>query len=167
MWRHLLLVKHQLDKLTSEAVLRIVRSPSYGEIIKPQVERWKSKRKQKKNRKASPLEKHTDIFERRYGKTTTIERLQPFSAPPDWIPPKVMIHRTKKDAKDLAERALNSGQTMIYTDGSGINKKVGAAAISPHLGSMLCVFLGSSTWYTIYSAELHGIVQALILIIDY
>ncbi len=50
---------------------------------------------------------------------------------------------------------------MIYTDGSGINNKIGAAAVSPDIDSTFSVYLGPSDWYTVYSAELHGILQAL------
>ena len=50
---------------------------------------------------------------------------------------------------------------MIYTDGSGINKKVGPAAVSPEIGSPYGIYLGPSNWFTVYSAELHGVLQAL------
>lgn len=80
----LLPVKHQLDKLISEAVLRIATSPSYNDIIRPRFQQWKFKRKPKKNRKIIPLERHTERFEKRYGKTESIEKLRPFSAPPDY-----------------------------------------------------------------------------------
>ena len=35
-----------------------------------------------------------------------IEQLQTFSASPEWIPPKIVIHKTKKEAKELAEATL-------------------------------------------------------------
>lgn len=158
---HLLPIEQQLEKSASEAVLRIATSPVYGDIIKPRSERWRSKRKPKNNRKTSPLERHTNRFQERYGDVSQIERLQPFSAPPDWKPPKIRILKTKEAAKKLAERTKNKGHTMIYTDGSGINKKVGAAAVSPDIDSTLSVYMGTSDWYTVYSAELHGILQAL------
>lgn len=50
---------------------------------------------------------------------------------------------------------------MIYTDGSDINKKVGAAAVSSEIGSSYGIYLGFSHWFTVYSAELHGVLQAL------
>ncbi len=158
---HLLPIKQQLDKTTSEAVLRLATSPVYDEIIKPRLERWKSKRRPKKNRKTSPLERHTNRFTERYGDTNLIEKLQPFSAAPDWKPPKTVIHKTKEAAKKLVECSIDKGQVMIYTDGSGINNKIGAAAVSPDIDSTFSVYLGPSDWYTVYSAELHGILQAL------
>ena len=50
---------------------------------------------------------------------------------------------------------------MFYTDGSGINKEIGAASVSYTMGSPWQIFIGPDTWYTVYSAELHGIIQAL------
>ncbi len=158
---HLLPIKQQLDKITSEAVLRIATSPVYGEIIKPRFEKWKSKRKLKKKRKTSPLERHTNRFIERYGDINQIEKLQPFSAAPNWKPPKTIIHKTKEAAKKLVAKTVDEGHVMIYTDGSGINNKVGAAAVSSDINSTFCVYLGPSDRYTVYSAELHGILQAL------
>jgi len=50
---------------------------------------------------------------------------------------------------------------MIYKEGSGINQKIGAAAVSPNR-TPRC-FLGAITNYTVYSAELYGIILAAIL----
>lgn len=158
---HILPVKQQLEKLTSEAVLRIVTSPSYHDIIKPRMERWKSKRKPRKNRLTSPLERHTNRFESLYGNVQQLEKLQPFSVSPEWEPPKTIICKTKEAARKLSEQSMKEGHTMFYTDGSGINKKIGAAAVSYTMGSPWQIFMGSDTWYTVYSAELHGIIQAL------
>lgn len=63
--------------------MRIVTSLVYGEIIKSRFERCKSKRKLRKNRKASPLDKHTNKFQERYGDTSQIQKLRSFSAAPD------------------------------------------------------------------------------------
>lgn len=164
---HLLPVKHQLDKLTSEAVPRIVTSPSYNDIIEPRFQQWKSKRKPKKNRKISPLERHTERFEKRYGKIESIEKLRPFSAPPDWNPPKIIIHKTKEEAQKLAETSNERSNVVFYTDGSGINKKMGAAAISSSIATPFIIYLGSNEWYKVYSAELHGIIQALAMAVTY
>ena len=54
---------------------------------------------------------------------------------------------------------------MIYTDGSGANNKVGAAAVSPDIDSTFSIYLGASDWYTVYSTELHGILQALAMVV--
>ena len=148
-------------------MLRVATSPSYGEIIKPRFQQWRSKKKSKKNRRLHSLKRHTIRFEGRHGKIDTIEKLQPFSAPPDWIPSKIVIHKTKEKAKKLAEETLNEGYTKVDTDGSGITKKVGAAAVSTDIDSAFGGYLGTSNWYTVYSAKMHGILRALTVAIIY
>ncbi|KAG2000707.1 hypothetical protein GB937_010917, partial [Aspergillus fischeri] len=50
---------------------------------------------------------------------------------------------------------------IAYTDGSGTDKGVGAAVVSP-LGSRAC-WLGSLDSHTVYAAELCGVEMALYL----
>lgn len=65
-------------------------------------------------------------------------------------------------AKSAHKRLLNSRsqaeQLIIYTDGSGINGKVGAAAVGPSF--TWNSFLGPAESFTMYSAELYGIFLA-------
>ena len=53
---------------------------------------------------------------------------------------------------------------MIYTDGRGINEKVGAAAVSSNIGPSFRSYFGPDTSFTVYAAELHGILQALTMV---
>lgn len=50
---------------------------------------------------------------------------------------------------------------VVYTDGSGINDKIGAAAVLPSQGIVCKAFLGPSHCFTVYSGELQGIAMAL------
>jgi ribonuclease HI len=50
---------------------------------------------------------------------------------------------------------------IVYTDGSGINSKMGAAAVAPQLEIIRQAFMGDETVSTVYSAELEGIHMAL------
>ena len=50
---------------------------------------------------------------------------------------------------------------LLYTDGSSINQKVGAAAVDAAHNITLKSFLGQALQYTVYSAELRGINLAL------
>ncbi len=71
------------------------------------------------------------------------------------------IYKSKQAARKLAEVSANKGYVMIYTDGSGINKKVGAAVVSPDIGLSYRIYLGLSNWFTVYLAELYKVLQAL------
>lgn len=46
---------------------------------------------------------------------------------------------------------------MIYTDGSDINEKVGAAAMLLSIEPPFRFYLRSDTSFTVYAAKLHGI----------
>lgn len=56
---------------------------------------------------------------------------------------------------------LLPGDYIYYTDGSAINRKVGAAVVAPTQSFTLRLFLGPSPFYTVYSADLVGILGAL------
>ena len=123
-------------------------------------------RSKRKLRKLTPLEALTARFEPQWKITLgSVEKMIPFITPP-WVePPKIHIEQDKSQAKTSHERLLQTldiESVGYYTDGSGINQKVGAAAVQ--LGqrfSNISVFLGSNTYYTVYAAELSGILVAI------
>ena len=89
----------------------------------------------------------------------------PFITPP-WVePPEVHIEQDKIQAKSSHERLLQTlgiESAGYYTDGSGFNQKVGAAAVQLGQGfSNISVFLGSNIYYTVFAAELSGILVAI------
>jgi len=120
-------------------------------------------RSKKKSRIMSPLEKLTKRLER---KTNTsiddLEVITPSAASPWWIPPITVISSSKETAEEAHKKLLRETDALIvYTDGSGINEKIGAAAVSPH--RTIRTYLGPNTAFTVYSAELYGIILASIL----
>ena len=90
-----------------------------------------------------------------------IETIEPYIRPPWWTPTaKTRIEITKNDAKDLHDRIQThpDDTTMtIYTDGSGIENKIRAAAYNSSTNEVSHQYLGSETQFNVYTAELKAL----------
>src|SRR5579859_2012914 len=86
---------------------------------------------------------------------STIETIYPHPKPPWWTQPFVVtICGDKKEAKKYHDNAIHSPDTIcIYTDGSGIDSHIGAAAYSPTTSAVKRQYLGPETEYNVYVAE--------------
>lgn len=154
-------IKQKLDWLTSNALLRIVSSPVYAKIIgsRPVTRIY-----------LSPLETLTNRYEKISKRfISNIEKITPFTAPPWWIAPPITIHSSKLEAGKSHKRLLKdisrkNSQVLIYTDGSGINEKIGAAAVGPT--TTWSAFLGPIDSFTVYAGELYGISLATKLTLE-
>ncbi|KAM3536872.1 hypothetical protein ARSEF1564_010206 [Beauveria bassiana] len=82
-----------------------------------------------------------------------LEKRQAHVVPPWWTPPFVHIAKTAAEAIKTHD-AIRRGTICVYTNGSGINGHVGAAAVALDLQ------------FNIYAAELRGLVLALQLVLD-
>jgi ribonuclease HI len=88
--------------------------------------------------------------------TEAIETIGPFIRPP-WRTPKaaVQIGISKEEAKMAHARLCKKpGIEGIYTDGSGIEGKIGAAVHRPEVNEASRQHLGSGMEYNVFSAEL-------------
>lgn len=65
--------------------------------------------------------------------------------------------------KEHDEIVKDSRPLIVYTDGSAIGGKVGAAAVVLSLGIESNLLVGSDTKVTVYAAELHGLVLAIVI----
>jgi ribonuclease HI len=91
-------------------------------------------------------------------------------APPWWVPPQTNLAETS----ELAIKQHDAQETdalRIYTDDSGINGHVGAAAVtlsdeSHPAGHKKTESMGKATTSTVYAAELKGIHLALQIALD-
>lgn len=90
--------------------------------------------------------------------------------PPWWIPPPVRISKSTEEAVKEHD-ATEPGTLRIYTDGSGINGHIGAAAVTPapqanRIYARRIQYMGTSGTSTVYAAELKGLALALQMILD-
>lgn len=96
-------------------------------------------------------------------KTENIEVSTPFLVPPWWTPPLITVASTKEQAinqhKTTVQNSMGEGLVPIFTDGSGINGKIGASAVTASISDQ--AYLGPDTQYTVFAGELYGILLAL------
>ena len=88
-----------------------------------------------------------------------LETILPYARPPWWTPNfTINVPGNKEAAKRKHENTIYHDDTLyVYTDGSGIDGQVGAAAYSPTTLSTKQQYLGSENQHNIYSAELTAI----------
>ena len=99
---------------------------------------------------------------------TRQEPIPPFITPPWQRGPKIYIEKNDETAREKHDSEIATGQDLsIYTDGSGIDDKISAAAVCPFTKQTRSAYLGLSTTSTVYAAELYGICLALQIARDY
>ncbi len=109
----------------------------------------------------SPLQTLTNCYEKVFKEPISIiEQITPFAATPWWIAPPITIHHNKKETERAHTHLVNELPRkkhclLFYTDGSGINGKIGAVEVGPTITRN--AFLGPSDSFTVHSGELYGI----------
>jgi ribonuclease HI len=108
----------------------------------------------------SPLTRINRSLGRKLGAETlkNLETREPFVVEPWCTPPPIFIEEDREAAEQRHEQ-LTAGPVptlAIYTDGSGVHGKVGAAAVAPALNAHAQAYLGRQTTATVYAAELVG-----------
>ena len=100
--------------------------------------------------------------------TNDLEEITPTVRPPWWkLEAKIHIDSSKKEAArnhDRMAAQLDQNALSVYTDGSGIDGQVGAAAYSPTLQQTKHQYMGKETTHNVFVAELEGIAMALEMI---
>ena len=95
---------------------------------------------------------------------TKTETIEPYIRPPWWEPKaQVIVNASKQEARvmhDKMQKRVNSTTTTIYTDGSGIKGKVGAATYNPTTNSITQQHLGSEAQYNVFTAEVAALTSA-------
>jgi len=97
--------------------------------------------------------------------TEAIESIEPYIRPPWWmLKAKTRIEATKDIAKnvhDKTQELTDDTVATIYTDGSGIDTKIGAAAYALTSGEVSHRHLGGETEFNVYTAEITAMQIAL------
>ena len=93
------------------------------------------------------------------------EFIKPFIHPPWWLPKaQITIADTKDDAKAMHDKILQNthpGTTQfIYTDGSGIQEKIGVAIFEPAMNAATQQHLGSEIDFNVFAAEVSALATA-------
>ena len=99
--------------------------------------------------------------------TESIETIEPYIRPPWWTSKlNINVRPTKTEAKNLHDKMQeNTSPTTvsIYTDGSGIANKIGAALYNSSTNEAAHQHLGKDTKYNVFAAE----VTALQMVAQY
>jgi ribonuclease HI len=97
----------------------------------------------------------------------TIESIVPYIRLPWWTPSiDVHIEATKETAKEYHDTTApghisDSSTISIYTNGSGIDSNIGAAAVCPTVSITAHQHLGTESSYNVFAAELTAIHLAI------
>ena len=101
--------------------------------------------------------------------TARIESIEPYIRAPWWTTQAVIqVAESKKIAKARHDNCATDNDTMIiFTDGSGIDKGIGAAAFNMNTSQVSHQHLGRQTHFNVYRAELTAINLGITQWIDY
>lgn len=157
---NLLPVTQQMDQTALEATMRICTTPLHREMIQAG-----------DNSGKSPLDRLSNLLENKYHvQLDQLEKRRQHVVPPWWTPPLTHINKSPEDAIKRHD-ATDSRALCVYTDGSGIDGHVGAAAVVLNMPvadvmAKRTEYMGISTTSTVYAAELRGIELAFQIILD-
>ncbi len=93
-----------------------------------------------------------------------LKRKLSYIVPPWWCSPSIIILSSKERATQQYDQSMASKtplQLVAYTDGSGINNKIGSYCIIPKKSKVIKKFLGARARCTVYMGELQGMKDSL------
>ena len=163
----LLPLRQHLNKITAETYLRIYTTPLYQNLTRIGREgTWRGFHDDwhSLHGRWGPLERHRHRIETVLGQgaVANLELRKPFLTPVWWEPPEICILDNAESARARHDQILAKDTGLvIYTDGSAVNGKVGAAAIQYCTSAKRQMFLGRTPEANVFLAELLAIDMAL------
>ncbi len=157
---NLLPVTNQIEQTALEATMRIRTTPLHTEMIQAG-----------DNSGKSPLDRLSNLLEsKHHAQLDRLEKRRQHVVPPWWTPPFTQIDKSPEDAIKRHD-ATDSRALRVYTDGSGIDGHVGAAAVVLNMPvadvmAKRTEYMGTTTTSTVYAAELRGIELAFRIVLD-
>lgn len=120
---HLLPLDQQMEKRSLHTALRMLSGSSRPVLS--------DTGGQGRYSKENPMSRHARVLQKRYRiQHADLEHRQPFIVTPWWKPPSVVIASTPEEAiRQHSSLCRDTATTCVYTDGSGIDGHVGAAAV--------------------------------------
>ncbi|KAJ3552122.1 hypothetical protein NPX13_g11188 [Xylaria arbuscula] len=153
---YLLPVQQQIWKHNAETIGRTLSSQDVPELEKHKFET------EDKLKYTSPLKRiYQEVQDRREPTGLDQEIVPPYVTPPWWEGPTTRIGGDAEQAESEHQRELESGRNsiLIYTDGSGIDGHIGAAAVCLMTKQTKRAYMGRDTVSTVYAGELQGSYQ--------
>lgn len=169
-----------LDVFQYGALLRPASSPSYVRIMSSGYQDSLLTNLKQSNAcfaKLSPLHKLESRFTEAFKKDlSNLEKSSLFLARPRCNAPLISIASNTKDAFESHNSSIrNPSNFAIYTNGSGMNHRIGAAAVEmftpiprafPITTSVKSAYLGKDTEFTVHDGEFQGLSMALEIIAE-
>jgi ribonuclease HI len=154
----LLPAKQRIKKAVGEAYIRLLTTPP-RHLIQEAIQRASRARPTKKK---TPLQQLAldHAFLRDKNIPTESLRLHPHAP---WEETKIITHidMSKEEAMATHEReSAKPNLLSIYTDGSGIEGRIGASAITLHPKEVHRAYIGNTKIATVYAGELKGLLMA-------
>lgn len=160
---HLMPVRHVTQIAAEQATLRTVSMRNIVQVQMTQSAALNVSRKRKK--KISPLTHILTSMPK--ADLENLETTTPFITAPWDTAPMSNISSNDLEALINYERLLAQNSSLVYyTDGSGLQDQVGAAAVNLVTGARLKKYVGPLDLHSVYIAELVGISLALGLALD-
>jgi hypothetical protein len=164
----LLPIHLQLEKRTQHTTISILTSPPTTKMEDPPIHDRPSAARSRRDqgpKYRSPIKRLKDNLEAKLVAEliNNLEVRDPFVVEP-WRPLPTVTIQDNREAAEKHHNQIVTGQDQpiaIYTNGSGINRKVGAAAVAPAIDKHTSAYMGKETTSTVYAAKLVGILIAL------